>query len=930
MKKISSLLFALAFASLTQAQDMGKIQGVVVDSETGESLIGANIVIKGETGAPAYGTATDLDGRFALRAPVGTYDLEVSYISYATKKITGVEVNAKNPTVLNVSLPPEAMRADEIVVTAKAEQNSEVSMLVIQQKAPVVTDGISAELMSRASSSDAGDALKRVTGITIVGGKYTYVRGLGERYSNTQVNGADIPSPEPNRRVVPMDIFPAGLLENIRISKTFSPDQPGDFSGGSVQIKTRDFPSKFTFSVSTSAGYHSQTSFKDIQTYDGGAWDFLGVDDGTRALPDMLKTQAADQPVRERGRFSTTGFTAEDIQQFGRAFANVWQPKTKTAPANQSYSISIGNAVGTGARELGYIFSFTYDNSFKNKNEIWNSYRITADASGEQVLSPFSTYDVNSTTHNILWGLLFNSSLRLSPRHKISLKTLFNRNTDNEARTYTGYNSDRDTDLRDYRLRFVERGILSGQLSGAHHIGVLLDSNIDWLINLSKATRDEPDNREVLYEDRNGAWTFFDITQSGSRFFFDLIDDAQSAKVDWAIPFSSFHALPSKLKLGAKGLTKDRTFDARRFRFEQSSGIQRHVDLTLDPEDIFVPDNIAPRRFELRETTRNVDNYSASQNTWAAYAMADLQLSKHWRFVGGIRIERSKQVLTSFDPFSATATPIEVTLDDTDYLPGLNLVYKLNGRTNFRTAYSRTLARPDFRELAPFEFVDFIGGRAVSGNPDLQRSTIDNFDFRFEIFPRLGELVAISAFYKKFHGPIEQIIRPTAQLSVTYQNAKAATNYGVEFEFRRRLDALSPSLEPLSINTNVTLVRSQIEIDPGIGVQTSSERALQGQSPYAVNASLGYDRPDHGFQANVLYNVFGRRISEVGAQGLPDVFEQPRHQLDFNIKKKFAQFTLKASAKNLLDSEIQFKQRERIFREYKAGRSFSLGISYDY
>ena len=310
--------------------------------------------------------------------------------------------------------------------------------------------------------------------------------------------------------------------------------------------------------------------------------------------------------------------------------------------------------------------------------------------------------------------------------------------------------------------------------------------------------------------------------------------------------------------------------------------------------------------------------------------MADLQLSRQWRFVGGMRVENSKQELISFDPFSTTATPIEVTLDNTDYLPGLNLVYKLNDRTNFRTAYSRTLSRPDFRELAPFEFVDFIGGRAVSGNPDLQRSTIDNFDFRFEIFPRLGELVAISAFYKKFHGPIEQIIRPTAQLSVTYQNAKVATNYGIEFEFRRRLDALAPSLEPLSINTNVTLVKSQIEIDPDIGVQTSSERALQGQSPYAVNATLGYDKPDHGFQANLLYNVFGRRISEVGAQGLPDVFEQPRHQLDFNIKKKFAQFTLKASAKNLLDSEIRFKQRESIAREYKAGRSFSFGISYDY
>ena len=310
--------------------------------------------------------------------------------------------------------------------------------------------------------------------------------------------------------------------------------------------------------------------------------------------------------------------------------------------------------------------------------------------------------------------------------------------------------------------------------------------------------------------------------------------------------------------------------------------------------------------------------------------MTDLQFSGQWRFVGGLRVEQSKQELTSFDPFSTTVDPIEVTLDNTDILPGLNLVYKLNDRTNFRTAYSRTLARPDFRELAPFEFTDFIGGRAVSGNPELQRSSIDNFDFRFEMFPRLGELVAISAFYKKFHDPIEQIIRPTAQLSVTFQNAKAATNYGVELEFRRRLDILSPSLAPLSINTNVTLVKSQIEINPDIGVQTSNERALQGQSPYAVNVTLSYDKPDQDFQANLLYNVFGRRISEVGAQGLPDVFEQPRHQLDFNMKKKFGHFAFKVSTKNLLDSKVLFKQKEGIFREYKIGRSLSLGISYEY
>ena len=929
MKYFFSLLTILLFCASATAQDTGKVQGVIVDAETGETLIGANVVIKDANGAPLHGTSTNLDGKFTLVVPVGTHTIEVSYVTYATKVITDVAIATKEPTVLNISLPPEGLQADEIIVTAKAEQNSEVSMLAIQQKAAVVTDGISAELMSRSSSSDAGDALKRVTGITVVGGKYVYVRGLGERYSNTQVNGADMPSPEPNRRVVPMDIFPAGLLENIQVSKTFSPDQPGDFSGGSVQVKTRDFPDKFTFSFSASGGYHSQTTFKDAQTYAGGSWDFLGIDDGARSLPDLVKTQAADQPVRQRGRFSTAGFTAEEVQAFGQSFSNIWQPRIKSAPVNQSYSVSVGNSIGSGGKELGYVASFTYDNSLKNTDENWNSFRITADPSGNQILTPFTSYSVQSTTNSILWGSLLNVSLRLSPLHKISVKTLYNRSTDDEARTYTGFNSDRGTDLLDYRLQYVERGIFTSQLSGEHHFGGFLNSNIEWLLNTSQATRDEPDNREVLYEMRNGEWTFFDITQSGSRFFFDLVDDAQGAKLDWTIPIDGFGGLASKLKFGTKWSTKDRSFDARRFRFEQSSGIQRSVDLTQDPEEIFISENIAPGLFQLRETTRATDNYSASQDLWATYMMTDFQISPKWRFVGGLRIENAKQQLISFDPFAITTQPIEVALDNTDLLPGLNLVYKLTDRTNLRTAYSRTIARPDFRELAPFEFTDFIGGRAVSGNPDLKRSSIDNFDVRYETFPRLGELLAVSAFYKKFHDPIEQIIRPTAQLSVTYQNAKAATNYGLELEFRRRLDAITPALEPLSVNVNVTLVKSEIDIEPGLGVQTSDSRALQGQSPYVVNLTLGYDNAERGLQGNMLYNVFGRRISEVGAQGLPDVFEQPRHQVDFNLKKKQGKFTYKFSAKNLLDSKVLYKQAEGVFREHRAGRSFSLGVSYE-
>ena len=932
-KSLFSLLFVvfLLVVPTAHAQEMGKIQGLIVDAENGEPLIGANAVVKDAEGKPAYGISTNLDGRFTLVVPVGTHNLEVSYVSYATKVVTGIEVKSGATATVNVSLPSETVQGQEIVVTARAEENSEVSMLALQQRAAVVTDGISSELMSRSSSSDAGDALKRVTGITMVD-KYVYVRGLGERYSNTQLNGADVPSPEPNRRVVPMDIFPAGLLENIQVAKTFSPDLPGDFSGGSVQIRTRDFPSKLTISASASAGYNSKTTFKDVHSYAGGARDFLGYDDGTRAMPEAIKTEGSQQPLRRRGLFTTDGFTSQELQVFGLAFNNVWSPQIKSAPVNQGYSVSIGNAIGESNRELGYIFSFTYDNDYRNQNDHLIGYRVERDfQTGEEILSSVTDYQVNTSTFAVQWGTLFNTSLRLSPLHKLSVKTMYNRNADDEARIYEGYNADRATDLRVLRLRYIERGIFTGQLQGEHKFDRFLGSNIDWQVNMSRATRNEPDSREILYEERNGEWFFFNTTQSASRFFFDLEDKATGAKVDWSIPFESFGARPAKFKLGGYWTQKDRTFDVRRFRFEHGSGIWRVVDLRLPPEEIFAQENIAPGRFEIRETTQATDNYNASIDIQATYMMVDMPMTARWRFVGGLRIETADQHLTSYDPFSPVVIPIQVDLHNTDILPGTNLIYKLTEKTNLRTAYSRTLARPDFRELAPFQFDDIVGGRAETGNPDLKRTRIDNLDFRFEHYPRLGELMAVSFFYKKFHDPIEQIVQPTSTLRISYQNALGADNYGLEIEFRRRLDVLTPALENFFFNTNLTVVQSNIQIDPnvGLGVQTSGERPLQGQSPYVVNTMLGYDHLKMGFQANLLYNVFGKRIRDVGAQGLPDIYEQPRHQLDFNMKKKWSAMTFKFSAKNLLNNRVEFKQRDAVASTYEAGRSFSIGLSYD-
>ncbi|MSS73861.1 MAG: hypothetical protein EXS64_20600 [Candidatus Latescibacteria bacterium] len=658
--------------------------------------------------------------------------------------------------------------------------------------------------------------------------------------------------------------------------------------------------------------------------------DFAGFDDGRRDVPTLIRTKAGDQSVRPRGRFSTIGFTEEEMQAFGRSFENVWSPRTRHAPVDQDYSLTLGNALNRGHREFGYIFSLNYSNDFETRREERNTFRIGEGPDGNPAFSPFTAYDVRTSTNSILWGAIFNSSFRPSPMHKLSPKTIYNRNAEDEGRTYEGFNSDRNTDFRNSRIRYIERGLFSGQFIGEHHLRGLGNSELTWRGTLSRATRNEPDNREVVYERRNDRWAFRDITQSGSRFFFDLKDDEVGGALDWSVPFKIPAGRSAKLKIGGLWRDKDRSFDSRKFRFIPAGLIDRYVDLSRPPEELFSPENIAPDWFTITESTRATDNYLASQKLWAAYAMVDAPLTRNLRLIGGARFEDSDQTVTTFDPFSVNATPIVARLKAKDVLPGVNLVYRLSDQSNLRWAYSRTLTRPDLREMAPFEYQDFVGGRTEVGNPNLKHTRIDNLDGRWEVFPRPGELIAISAFYKRFHRPIEQTVQPTAEVRITYENAKSARNFGIEMEFRKALDFLSPGLKLWSVNANLTIVRSQVELDErGVGVQTSQKRPLQGQSPYLVNAMVAYDDPGRGASVSLLYNVFGKRIDEVGELGVPDVYEQSRHRVDLTYKQHFTpRFNVKLTAKNLLDPDGLSRQGPEVYHRYRLGRSFSLGFGY--
>ena len=917
-------------ADTHETQQVVKVTGTVVDNETETPIAEVSIRVVDTQ----IRVKTDEIGAFSLELPSGTYKIHASAPFYNTFVITDFQVSTDaTPAPLEIKMTPQVVKLDAIKLPVRLSQASERGLLEKRMRSSRIEDSISTEEISRLPASSAGEAIKRVTGVSIVGGRYVFVRGLGERYSNTLLNNVEIPSPEPNRRVVPMDIFPASLLASLQTVKTFSPDQPGGFAGGSVQVFTKDFPEELTMSLSMSSGFNTQATGEDGLTYPGGNLDFLGFDDGSRDLPGIVQNRAADLPIRERGRFTPLGFTPEEIQEFGQSFSNVWSPERRQVPINQSYKFSVGNSNKIFGKEFGYLGVISYGNSHSYGTQVRNAFRIGLN----ETLSPVTSYDIERSGNEVEWGSVLNTSLRFSPQHLLSIKTLFTHTAEDETRTWEGFNADRNTDMRSTRLRYVERQLFSGQVAGMHDFNfgepVLeeevkrSDVSMEWRLTYSRASRDEPDTRENIYEDRgDGTYTFRDVTHSGSRFFFDLEDDEYNARFDWKVPLGA----EGLFKFG--GLLRDRarTFDVRRFRFLPSDQVDATVNLSDPPEILFQTQNIAPRVFELRESTRSTDNYLADHNIYSSYLMLDLPITTKWQVMTGVRLESSDQTVTTYDPFSATRKAIEANLETLDWLPGMNVTYRLTERMNLRLAASRTITRPDFRELAPFEFTDFVGGRTVLGNPDLERTQIDNFDFRWETFPQIGGILAVSAFYKRFQKPIEQIVQPQAEVRITYENAEGANNYGLELEARQNLGILTEALRKFSINTNAALISSQVVLPADVGIQTSSERPLQGQCPYIVNISIGFEDPNWGISSAIAYNIFGRRLSEVGNHGVPDVYEQPRGQLDASFSRTVANyFKFSVSAKNLLDPDVHFKQGEAPYVRYKLGRAFSFGVSYN-
>ena len=958
LKFLTTTFLMMLLTISVEAQESGSLYGKVVDQSNGESLIGVNLFLQGTT----LGAASDLDGNYTIKSiPAGSYTLVASMIGYSKITVTDVQIKNGSALKLDISLKSEAFETEEVLVTAKMLLDNEAGLLKNRQKSSTISDVISSEQISRSGSSDAGDALKKVVGSTVVDGKYVFVRGLGDRYSNTQLNGVELPSSDPNKKSFQLDLVPTNLLDNIVTVKTFTPDRPGNFSGGIVDIGTKSYPEKFSLKISGSSNYNSQTTGNNnYLTYSGGSNDWLGVDDGTRSVPELLSNFDTKIPVKQEARFDTE--KAELLNSYSKSFNGTMNTKKGTAPVNQNLSLSVGDQLSFGGdSKLGYMGSLTYSRNFSfYENGTVGRYTVS-DLGADDLNTQLLVNDTKGSSEANIGGLA-TLSYNLNNNQQIGANVFYSKSGISTSRSQSGIwpqefgNEDNAPIFNNLAMSWIERDILNYQIRGQHFISELFNTSIDWTASFSNTSQDEPDYRLLSYSAQqlgNGSTNYI-IVGSGfdapSRYFRYLEESSQNYGLNFSVPFNQWEGLGSKIKFGVAYQNIDRNFKERIFVYDASNQLFNQLGGNID--QFFAEENIGISSVDtlsggnyrynfanvIRDNSRLRNNYTGDMQVFATYGMVELPIFSDLKFIGGARLETTDLTLLSAD-----STFENGRIDKRDLLPSLNLIYSLTENMNVRVSATQTLARPNFREIAPYSTKEFVNDVELQGNPELERTLINNYDLRWEWFTNPGEVLAISGFYKNLKNPIELSYAQGSSASnsiVQYKNVENATIAGLEFELRLGLGQIIDELSNFYIGSNLSLIHSNIDIAESelasrlaIDSSASTSRVLQGQSPYVLNLDLTYINNDWGTVAGLYFNTFGERLSKVSANVNPDVFEQPAPMLNFTLSQKLIyNFTMNVGIKNLLNSTYKevarFKDKDYTFYEYKSGITYSLGVSY--
>ncbi len=895
-------LFTLPLAA--QEAPVGRVIGRVVEGEAGAPLSGAQVEVVGTT----IRAISAIDGRYTLlKVPAGPVTIAVRMIGYQPKQVTGLVVPAGGTVEQNVSLAAAVVQLEEFTVAAEAEKGSVNAALNEQRTAENIINVVTAEQIAKSPDSDAGQAVQRVSGVTVQDGKYVFVRGLGERYTTTSLNGARIPSPEQERRTVPLDLFPSNLLEGITTSKTFTADQPGDFSGAQVNLKTREFPLGRVLTFSATTGVNTAATAKDVFKAPtlGGEW--LGFSTRDRALPGVVKAAG-----------NLAGLGQPEVNRVLGAFRNSWTPAVGNGAANGSTSFSVGGEDPVFGQLVGYVASLSYSIGQEARADEFRSLALPS-AGGLQPLNPASGSTARSSA---LWGAILNLSTRIGAGTKISINNAYTRGADNEATRLRGFNEEFNTELEVTRLTYTEKAVRSNQVAGEHLIGGR--HFLDWRATSSGIIRREPDRSDLAYEVQPDRTVWFGAPRSATRTFGDLTEEAAEFAGNYRLllgrPESGW-----SVKVGGLYRRVDRFADSR--AYDVINNTLSEAQRAARMEDLFSPANIDAGSFVL-QVNANGGRYSAGDRLSAGYGQLEIPLAHRVQLIAGARVEHDRLVVNTRSP---EGLPSQAVLDNTDLLPAASLNIGLTETQNLRFSASRTLSRPEYRELSSVSFFEPLGGLITFGNPNLKRALIQNYDARWEWYPRAGEIISLGAFYKRFSGPIEKVIvAQTGAPALSFVNAESANNYGAELEVRKNLDVLATGLRPLTFFANATVMRSRIR--PGnsdIASLTSADRAMVGQAPWVFNTGLTWLGSDGRFSATLLYNVVGRRIVEAGANPLPDTYEEERHLVDVSLRVPVVpQVSLRVDGRNLLDAPYRMTQGDVIRMRYKTGRIFTIGATW--
>jgi len=951
MKNLFKLIILLpSILFITELQlnaQNGIIKGVVTDKSNSETLIGATVQLDGTT----TGTTTDINGNYVIPdLKPGNYKLRISYVSYATRTIENVEVESGKETAVNIELEGNLVSLGDINVVAIRRTNTEISMITDIKASQFVSTGISGQQISKTLDKDASEVVRRVPGITIMDNRFLIVRGLSQRYNNVWLNNSATPSAEADVKAFSFDIIPSSMIENIMIFKSPAAELPADFSGGFVRISTKNLPEKNGAFFSYGTGFSENTTFGDFYKPVPGSTDWLGFDDGSRALPDDMPGHLNDYEL------ATNPAIKEKITLLGRELNNDWSALRASAFPDQKFLAGLNRKFNIGKHTMGNITAVTYSNSIsseKIKNTDYSIYDYSTDQ--PSFLNQFLDQQYSNSARI---AVMNNTSLYLGKGTRLEFRNLFNQSGTSRYIKRTGrewYNNGRY--IMSEELRYLSRSIYTGQLAGEHSFGEG-KTKVDWILGYAASNKNEPDTKRYRFlrdetDPEKYMLLFSDQADlsSQSRMWINLNENTMSASLNFTRQLIMGGFQP-EIKAGFYYENKERSFHARNFGYAKGSSESTFGQTWLPVDQIFTDENInLTSGIKLTEVTALSDSYTAANNQIAGYLSTRVPIGEKVNFYAGLRVEKNRQTLSSYK--QASSIRVNVDRDTINLFPSANMTYNFSEKSLVRAAYGMTINRPEFREIAPFYYVDFEQNAGIYGAPGIKQAYIHNFDLRYEYYPAPGETFNIGMFYKKFFNPIEQIILGNNPTQYSFENVESAYSAGIEAELRKSLEFV-PGLQNFMVVLNSTFIKSRVTFPDG---SLSRDRSLEGQSPYIVNAGIYYQGEKNGLMISMLYNIIGKRIIAVGRpspnewEDIPDIYEMPRNIIDLTVSKTIGKrFEIKGGIKDLLNEKAEYMQsvnalvdmstytkgaesgikqfdRKQYTRTYYPGRYFSLGIT---